>query len=189
MNKKLLTIGAITLLSVLAVINTASAQVDTNAPPLPPVATNGPTLGFFGDVAKWVEQGSNFIVVPYGIVSTGSNGKYEAGGGVALSYFISQYAVTGIRMDYLNKDFYQASFNGQLQIPITLFKKVTIVPFVLGGVATPFGTGTGGINPVQGIVGAGAAIRLSSKWDLIADVEKWSAIAGQQYRFGVGFKF
>ena len=185
--KKLLTIGA-TLLMALAVIN-SEAQTDTNAPPLPPVATNGPSVGFFTDTINWLAEGSNFIVVPYGIVSSGNNNKYEAGGGVALAYSISQYVVTGMRMEYLNKDFYQASFNGQLQVPITLFKKVTVVPFVLGGVATPFGAGSTGINPVQGIVGAGMAVRLSSKWDLISDVEKWSAVPGQQYRFGIGFKF
>lgn len=160
---------------------------DTN---LPPVATNGvASLSFWEDAINWVSQGSNFIVVPYGIVSTGNNGKYDAGGGVALAYSISQYAEMGMRVDYLNKAFYQGSFSGQLQVPINLFKKVTVVPFVLGGVAVPFGGGATDPASVQGIAGAGMAVRLSAHWDLIGDIEKWSATPGQQYRFGIGYKF
>jgi len=174
------------LLMVVALLSVAEAQTDTNA--LPPVATNSVSLGFFQDTLQWIAQGTNFIVVPYGIVTTGNN-KYDAGGGVALAYSISEYFVAGMRMEYLNKAFYQASFNSQLQIPITLFGKVTVVPFVLGGVAVPFGGSANDPGSVQGIAGAGMAVRLSKKVDLIWDLEKWSATPGQQYRFGIGYKF
>lgn len=165
------------------------AQTTNEPPPLPPVATNGISTSFLSDTIKWFAEGTNFIVVPYGIVSSGNNGKYGGGGGVALAYEVSKYFDSGMRIEYLNKAFYQGSFTSQLQVPVTLFGKVTVVPFLLGGVAVPFGGGAADPGSVQGIAGTGLAIRLSAKWDLLADVEKWSSTPGQQYRFGVGFKF
>lgn len=178
------------LITVALVALSISAFGQTNTAPAAPVATNGiADTTFWTDAMNWASQGSNFIVVPYGIVTTGNNGKYGAGGGVALAYAVSQYLESGMRMEYLNKAFYQASFSGQIQVPITLFNKVTIVPFVLGGVAVPFGGGASSPGTVQGIAGTGLAVRLSSKVDLIGDVEKWSATPGQQFRFGIGYKF
>ena len=171
---------AVTLLTLGGVV---TAQTN-----LPPVATNNAS-GFLTDVVNWFSQGTNFIVVPYGIVTSGNNGKYGGGGGVALAYEVSQYFESGMRIEYLNKAFYQGSFTAQLQVPITLFKKVTVVPFILGGVAVPFGGGAANPGSVQGIAGTGLAVRLSTKWDLIGDIEKWSATPGQQYRLGVGYKF
>src|SRR5438045_4903869 len=107
--KKIVTIGA-TLLLALAI----NAQTDTNVPPVAPLATNGVSAGFFTDTINWLAEGSNFIVVPYGIITSGNNGKYGGGGGIALAYSVSQYFVSGLRMEYIDKSFYQASFNGQL---------------------------------------------------------------------------
>ncbi len=170
--------------SLLVVCGTASSQTN-----LPPIATNGVTAGFLSDVVTWFSQGTNFIVVPYGIVTANNNGKYGGGGGLALAYEVSQYFNSGMRIEYLNKAFYQGSFTAQLQVPVTLFRKVTVVPFVLGGVAVPFGGGASNPGTVQGIAGTGLAVRLSAKWDLLGDIEKWSATPGQQYRFGIGYKF
>ena len=186
--KKLSTLIGATLLAV-AVTN---AQTDTNLPVVnvPPVATNGVTPGFLTDVLTFFSQGTNFIVVPYGIVTAGNNNKYGGGGGLALAYEVSQYFNSGMRIEYLNKAFYQGSFTTQLQVPIKLFNKVTVVPFILGGVAVPFGGGTeNNAGTVQGIAGTGLAIRLSSRWDILGDIEKWSATPGRQYRFGFGYKF
>lgn len=183
------TIKSLILASVLACCTMAGAQTTNNPPPLPPVATNGVSSGFLSDVVTFFSEGTNFIVVPYGIITSGNNGKYGAGGGVALAYEVSKYFESGMRIEYLNKQFYQGAFTAQLQVPLTLFKKVTVVPFILGGVAVPFGGGATDPGTVQGIAGAGMAVRLTSRWDLLGDIEKWSATPGQQYRVGIGYKF
>jgi len=171
------------------VLSSVEAQINT-PPPLPPVATNGVTTSFLSDVVDWFSQGSNFMVVPYGLVSKGDNGKYGGGGGIALAYEVSQYFVTGMRVEYLDSQFYQGSFTGQLQLPLHIIKNHDIVPFVLGGVSVPFGGGTSGnAGTVQGVAGTGVAFMLSSKWFLVGDVEYWSAKSGPNYRGGVGFKF
>lgn len=178
------TIKSLILVAAMALCGIASAQTN-----LPPVATNGVTTSFLTDVVDFFSQGTNFIAIPYGIVTTGNGSKYGGGGGIALAYEVSQYFDAGMRVEYLDKHFYQGSFTSQLQVPITLFKKVTIVPFILGGVSVPFGGGAADPGSVQGIAGTGLAVRLSSKWDLIGDVEKLSATPGQQYRLGIGYKF
>lgn len=183
------TIKSLIPVTLLALCGIASAQTTNTPPPLPPVATNGVSTSFLTDVVDFFANGTNFIVVPYGIVTSGSNNKYNGGGGVALAYAVSQYFESGMRIEYLDKAFYQGSFTGQLQVPVNLFGKVTVVPFLLGGVAVPFGGGAADPGSVQGIAGAGLAVRLSSKWDLLGDIEKWSATPGQQYRLGVGYKF
>jgi hypothetical protein len=174
-------------IALLLLLGTLSVEAQTNTPP---VATNGVvSTSFLSDVLTFFKEGTNFIVVPYGIVTSGSNNKYDGGGGIALGYFVSQYFVPGMRVEYLNKAFYQASFTSQLEIPIVLAGKFTVVPFAIGGAAVPFGGSANDPGSVQGIAGAGLAVRISSKWDLLADIEKWSATPGQQYRFGVGYKF
>lgn len=167
----------------------ARAQISTNGVTLtnpPPVVTlSGKVLGF-------LSQGSNFLIAPYGIYSTGTK---SAGGGVAVAYKVNDFVLPTIRLDYLDKNFYQGDFTTQLQYPITLSQSnLTVIPFVLGGVATPFG-GAGSANTtVQGIAGLGMALRLDflggfgKQCDLVADWEKWSASPGDQYRFGIAIK-
>jgi hypothetical protein len=177
----------IVVIGLTATLSLSVLAQDAKTPP--PISTNGVAdFSFWQDTINWIAEGTNFIVVPYGIVTSGDR-RYDAGGGVALAYAISDYVVTGMRFEYLNKAFYQASFSSQLQVPITLFRKFTVVPFVLGGVAVPFGGGAQDPGSVQGIAGTGLAVRLTKKIDLIGDVEKWSATSGLQYRFGVGYKF
>lgn len=174
----------------LALGATLSAQTTTNTPPLPPVATNGVlTTSFLSGTLQWLKDGTNFIVVPYGILTVDDHNKYGGGGGIALGYEVSQYFVSGMRLEYINKAFYQGSFTGQLQIPVTLFGKVTVVPFLLGGVSVPFGGGAQDPSSVQGVAGTGLAVRLSSKVDVLMDIEKRSATPGQQICFGIGYRF
>jgi hypothetical protein len=174
----------------------AKAQTSTNNVPLPPVATND-ISSFIGDLGIWLSQGTNWMVVPYAIITDKDSGLGD-GAGVSIAYRISDYVVSGMRVDWLKGAFYQGSFTSQLQLPLDLFNhKLTIVPFALGGVAVPFGGGSGDTSgSVQGIAGTGMALRLGflGAWagqhlDLVGDIEKWSALPGRQYRFGIVYKF
>lgn len=166
------------LVSVLAFATlTASAQTDTNAPANPII--DSPVFGF-------LSHGSNFMVAPYGIVNT-TDGKY--GGGVAVAYKINDFVAPMMRVDYYDGTVWMPSASLQLQAPITLFGKFTVVPFAFSGIGTPI-AGKGKDNGTAvGIFGAGLAARVSTHFDLVADVEKWSGFNGQQIRFGVLYKF
>ncbi len=174
------------LLSLLGLVAlTATAQTNTN---LPPASVQ---------VVTQLEQflsgaGTNLMVIPYGIYSSGDGGKY--GGGLCLAYKLSDYVVPGFRIDYLHSQFYQGSITTQLQLPIK-FSVATIFPFGLAGMSVPF-SGAGSDNgTVQGVAGLGLAVKfngggwLATHLDLVADWEKWSAMNGDQYRFGVVLKF
>lgn len=167
------------LVSVLALATfTASAQTDTNAPVSNPII-DSPVFGF-------LSHGSNFMVAPYGIVNT-TDGKY--GGGVALAYKINDFVAPMMRVDYYDGTVWMPSASLQLQASITLFGKFTVVPFAFSGIGTPI-AGKGKDNGTAvGIFGAGLAARVSTHFDLVADVEKWSGFNGQQIRFGVLYKF
>lgn len=163
----------------------ASAQTNTNT--VPP--------GQFTDWLNFIHEGTNFVTAVYGLVTTDKN-LHGGGGGVALGYRVSDLLVPVMRIDYLNRAFYQGSLNLELQAPITLATNWTVVPFGIAGGAVPFGGGTSGASlTAQGIVGAGLALRLDflggigKKMDVVLDWEKWSAIPGNQYRGGIAWKF
>lgn len=125
---------------------------------------------------------TNIIVVPYGIASTDFT---KFGGGVALGYQLSPNVVPFIRLENYNGDFFMPSGTVQLQVPVH-FGSFTIVPLAYTGIAVPLGDKH--INdPVIGIVGTGAALRLGSKFDLIASYEMRTA-SGNQICLGVGWK-
>jgi len=179
MKTRLLLIVSI-LFATLAIAQTNSPPMDTN---LPPEVTTLQT------VENFLSQGTNFYVVPFGTITSGNNGKYSAGGGVALAYEISKNFVTALRLDYLNKAFYQGSLNAQFQVPIHL-GSFELDPFVLAGAATPFGGGANNPGTIQGIVGTGLALRFASTgaWSHflgLYDIEKWSATPGVQHRIGL----
>jgi hypothetical protein len=173
---KILTLSAI----ILALALPATAQTNdtsTNATAL----IGGPAttlLNFLG-------TGSNWFAAPYGIVGTDS----KFGGGVAVGYKISEFVVPVMRLDYYDSTVWMPSASLQLQAPLTIMGKFTLIPFAFAGLATPI-AGKGADNgSAVGIFGAGAAVRISSRFDIVADVEKWSGFKGEQIRAGVLWKF
>jgi len=161
---------------------TVRAQ-DTN---LPPQAATNQVVGFLDGVLNTLRTGTNFMFIADGIITTGDNGKYGGGGGIALAYNITKYAALLTRLDYLNKAFYQGSLSAQLQLPMFNDRLVT---FAGGGVAIPFGGGADNPASVQGVAMVGAAFKVSGHFYLLMDAEWWSATKGQQYRVGAGWTF
>jgi hypothetical protein len=125
---------------------------------------------------------TNIIIVPYGIASTDFK---KFGGGVAIGYELSQNVVPFLRIENYNGDFFMPSGTVQLQVPFR-FGGFTIVPLAYTGVAVPLDNSH--VNdPVVGIVGTGAAIRLGAKLDLLASYEVRTS-TGNQICLGIGWK-
>ncbi len=125
---------------------------------------------------------SNLIVVPYGIASTDLK---KFGGGLAVGYELSANVVPFLRIENYNGDFFMPSGTVQLQIPVHL-GSFTVIPLAYTGIAVPLGNSH--INdPVIGIVGTGAAVRLGAKFDLLVAYETRTA-SGNQICVGVGWK-
>src|SRR5678815_2312785 len=124
---------------------------------------------------------TNLIVVPYGMASTDFK---KFGGGVAIGYQLSQNVVPFLRLENYNGDFFSPSGTVQLQVPVHL-GGLTLVPLAYTGVAVPLGKHAN--DPVIGLVGTGAALRLGSKFDLIAAYEMRSS-QGNQICLGFGWK-
>lgn len=139
-------------------------------------------------------QKSNLIVATYGIVDTTSK---HVGGGVALAYKLSEFIVPTIRMDAIDGKIWQPQMNLQIQAPVTLFGKLTFIPFVFDGIATPvMGKGAQNFQPIN-IAGVGAAVQFpkSDKWYVpsgaVGDFERWTGAGwnNNQIRAGVYWKF
>lgn len=124
---------------------------------------------------------TNLIVVPYGMASTDFK---KFGGGIAIGYKLSDNVVPYIRLENYNGDFFAPSGTIQLQVPVH-FGSFTVIPLAYTGVAIPLGKHAG--DPVIGLVGTGAALRLNSKFDLLAAYEMRSS-AGNQICIGFGWK-
>lgn len=136
-------------------------------------------------VIEFLSAGTNYMFAPYGIITT--DGK--VGGGIALAYKLSDFVVPTLRFDYLDKAVWMPSASVQLQAPLVIGGKFTVIPFAFAGIATTVaGRGADNGDPV-GIFGVGAAVRVAQHWDLVADYEKWSGFSGDQIRFGVLYKF
>jgi hypothetical protein len=169
------------LLSIIAIVSACffcSAQTNdtgTNAP-----IFGGPITNIF----NFIGSGSNFMTAAYGIVS--ADGE-KTGGGLALAYKINDYVAPVLRVDYYDREIWMPSGSLQLQLPLTISSKVRVTPFVFAGVATPLNSETD--RPVEGIFGLGAAVGLTSKISLVADVEVWTGFESEQLRFGVLYKF
>lgn len=164
----------------------AGAQV-TNQPPITNILS-GPIV----DAIDFVGQGSNWFAVPFGMVSTDNK---QWGGGLALGYKLSDFVVPLMRIqgiedvDKHSFNIWMPSLTVQLQAPIVLFGKVTAIPLLYGGAGIPI-SGAGSINgdPV-GILGAGLALKLSKKWDLVGTYEHWTNFKANQILFGPLYKF
>jgi hypothetical protein len=132
---------------------------------------------------------SNWMVAPFGIYSTTSK---EWGGGLAVGYKLSEFVVPVLRLDYLAGDIWMPSANLQLQVPVTIMGKFTLIPFTFAGVATTIAGGGADNGTAVGMLGIGGAVRLSSHVDLVGDYELWNGghfHADNQIRFGVLYKF
>lgn len=180
--------GQITIFTNTTVWVTNTVQVLNYVPP----STNAPVIsGPVQDAWDFVTtQGStNWMIAGYGIYSIDSK---KWGGGLGVGYKLSDFVVPTIRLDYLANEIWMPSGNLQLQVPITLFGKVTTIPFAFAGVATCV-SGTGSQNGTAvGMLGIGMAARVAAHWDIIADWETWTG--GQfhndnQIRGGIVYKF
>jgi len=124
---------------------------------------------------------TNLIVVPYGISSTDFT---KFGGGLALGYKLSDNVVPFIRIENYNGDFFMPSGTIQLQVPVHL-GGLTVIPLAYTGVAVPLGKHIN--DPVVGLVGTGAALRLGKQFDFLAAYEMRSGV-GNQICIGLGWK-
>lgn len=184
LNRILLVIG----LTAVA-MGTFGQEVPPTTPPTPPPLGDPPPL-FTGPARQAFDfltaNSTNWMVVPYGIVSSKFD-KY--GAGIAVAYKLSEFVAPALRLDYYNGRVWMPSASLQLQAPVRIMNKFELIPFAFSGLATPI-TGKGQENgSAVGLFGAGAAVRIGKKWDIIGDVEKWSGFEGLQYRMGVVFKF
>lgn len=176
----------ITTIGVAAMLATANAQ-DTNTP------------SFIASPLWGAVTGTNFMFATYGISGRDEAGKSVFGGGVGLIYNFSQFAGAVVRLDAMDHQVWMPNGNFQLQAPVTLFGKLTAVPFIFTGIATPIG-GKGGHNgEVVGIFGAGLAVRLPEAWrqgkwyvpnDVVWDMERWTPVYNTwQHRWGLLWRF
>lgn len=179
-----------TFLSIGAALIAFAVNAQTNQPPM--TDTNAPaSTNMFGEhVGKVVDflsmTGSNWSVIPFAIYSEDTKG---GGVGLAAMYSMTDFAGAFLRLDYLEGDIFMPSGNFQLQIPVKLAGKVTVVPFVLGGIATPLsGRGDDNGDPI-GIFGMGMGLKVSRKVSVVYDSEVWSKFDGWQHRLGVLWRF
>jgi hypothetical protein len=201
----------ILVLAAFGICFAASAQTSalTNLTVVPPqVTTNSPVTVASGinTILAAVEAGeTNWFVIPYGLYAPGLSHRF--GGGIAGMYPLSQYVITGIRLDWVNGGFWMPSGNATIQLPVKVFSWLTVVPFTFAGVGVPVSGATVGSVTVPGsvprdnngqptaILGYGGAIKVYSgsgfikNVDIVGDSETWTGFAGQQYRFGAALKF
>lgn len=162
------------------VTNYVNLQLDTNSTPF----LSGPAADLFHSLLF-----TNVIVVGYGEINMDDTSKY--GGGLAIGYHASDYLVPFVRLDYIDHNITEVSATAQLQLPATLFGKLTLVPLAYAGT----GTAVGGKGPnngnIVGILGAGGAIRIGSQFDILASYEMRTGQGIQDHLalLGVGVKF
>jgi len=186
--KKLLALLGALLLAV-----AVNAQTNT-PPPLPPapvvVDTNlPPTLP--EHVSTWLNflsnTSSNWTVAPFVVFV--NDDIDSVGGGIAAMYSLNQYALTGLRMDYVNDELWMPSINVTLQLPIRVANKLTVSPFVISGLATPLGEREEDNGEAVGIFGGGLAVQVKKNFGLVYDSEIWTGFSGVQHRFGIYWRF
>lgn len=149
--------------------------------------TNAPIGGTFGTVIDFLRTGSNWIVAPYAIYDTGS---HSAGAGLSGLVKLNEYALTGLRLDYLGTDnrLWMPSFTAQFQYPIPI-GKMKFIPFTTACVAVPVGGKQDENSEISGIFGIGAALSLNKNFGLFGETEKWTGFGGNQYRGGLYWRF
>jgi len=177
MKKLLLIIGLISFIGNVSINAQQTTNTDVSLP---------------REATQWISfastASSNIMAAAYGIAATDFK---TFGGGIALAYKLDDMIVPTLRLDYYDRELWMPSASLQLQTPLTLFGKVTVIPFGFAGVAEALGGSSSGVSSgtVVGIFGLGGALRVSSKWDIVADYEKWTGFTKDQIRFGVLYKF
>lgn len=159
-----------------------------------PAETAAPVSIVSSPIFKFFQDGSNWVIAPFAIYDSTTK---TYGGGIAAAYKAREFVVPVLRLDILNGGAYVPSGAMQLQMPITLFGRVTGTPFAFSAVATAVNNQKGKSGEVIGIFGTGIIIELpgNDKWYVpdyfLADYERWSGAGfnDNQYRVGVGLKF
>lgn len=188
--KKLLSLIALTV----ALNASAQTNTDTNAAP---TVQSGAQM-----ILDAVKSGqTNWSVATYGLYAPSLSHKY--GAGIGYFYPLSEYFLTGVRVDYVDGDFWMPSGNATLQLPLKITSWLTVTPFTYAGIGVPVSGGTVGSVTIPGstprdnngqataILGYGGAVHIYStsdkKWNVSAvmDQERWSGFPGLQYRFGL----
>jgi hypothetical protein len=173
---------------------TATNVYTTNSPP---------TLqGGVQEIVDAVSSATNWDFAAYGLYASGLT--HKAGGGLAALYSVSQYVVTGIRIDYVDGAFWMPAVTATFQLPLQVTSWLKLTPFAVTGIGIPIsGASFGDINVPGGtpidnngqptaIYGAGGAVHiLSFDWlgkhwngDIVFDEEHWTGFPGTQYRGG-----
>lgn len=172
--------------------------------------TNVTTVqGGFQEIVDAVKSGqTNWYFGSYAIY-TPSLSKH-VGAGISADYPLSQYIITGLRLDYVNGGFWMPSGNATFQLPLKLTSWLTVTPFAYAGIGIPIsGSKVDGFTlgnvpkdnsgNATAILGYGGSVSLYSRgrkdvnwWDidsvyLVGDRETWSGFSGQQYRAGLFF--
>lgn len=173
--------AAVILASLLTAPLFAQDGPTSTNPPSPPLLS-GPvwTALSFGSGAS-----TNWGFAAYGIASSAGD-KY--GAGLAGMYKLNDFVVPTLRLDYYDGRVWMPSASLNLQTPVTLFGKLTAIPFAFTGLATPLSGKGGSDNTAVGIAGLGMAVRIVDHFDIVADVEKWSGFKNEQIRFGIVYK-
>lgn len=115
------------------------------------------------------------------------------GVGLAALYPIGSYSFIGARIDYLGDSFWAPSATVGLQASVTLFGRLHVTPFTIGGVIVPI-AGAGSQNgEVGAIVGAGFHANVWSGTifgkeaglNIFYAAEHWTIYSGVIHRPGV----
>jgi hypothetical protein len=183
---------------------TTQAQTTTNASGgtttvVNPVPTVQSGLQMIVDAIKSGE--TNYWGEVHGLYASGLNKK--EGGGVGLFWNLSQYVYTGVRVDYVDGDFWMPSGSATVQLPVKIFSWLQVAPLGYAGIGIPLSGATVGGETLgkpardnndqpTAILGYGGAVRIAninskSKWipshiDIIVDQETWTGFNGKQYR-------
>jgi len=174
---------------ILITIALALVTIKTSAQTNPPVIAS-PVMDAFSFLST---PSSNWMFAVYGI-STKSEGQ---GFGIGALYKVSENFGAVLRLDRIQNETFMPSGNFQVQVPVTLMGKITVVPFAFTGVATPINAQPGH-EGVVGIFGIGSAFRVpesikgKSRFipdDVVYDYERWTSYAGGQHRVGFLWKF
>lgn len=150
-------------------------------------ASGGPILsGAFMDLLTTMTTWSNIAIAPYGIYDTGTKSE---GVGVLALYNLNRYTAGGIALQYLNGEIWMPSAQLQLQAPLTIGGKVTVTPLAFTGIGTPISSDADHNGGVTGIFGAGLGVKITSHLDAFFALAKWTGFEGEQWYFGLAWKF
>lgn len=167
--------------------STAKGQLPgvTNAPIIA-----SPVLDAFNFLST---PSSNWMFALYGIST-----KNDGGGvGIGALYKVSENFGAVLRLDHFGGDTFMPSGNFQIQVPVTIMGKFTMIPFAFTGIATPLNEDAA-VDGVVGVYGIGVAVRLPVELKsksrflpdaVLYDYEKWTSYDGGQHRVGFLWKF